>query len=408
MTVVAGRRWRGRIGAVAGILLLAFSMRSAVASLSPVLDHVQRDIALSPWVIGVIGTAPPVSFAVFGLITPALERRFGLQRLALVVLAAATIGLVGRGFAGSAATLLAASVLIFASVGVGNVLLPPLIKRYFPDRIGLMTSLYATVMAISTFVPPLVAVPVADGPGWRMSLAMWAVFSGAGVIPWIGLSLRSRPGPDDAIEAPRRSISGRMARLPLAWALAVCFGTSSVFAYTFFAWLPAILMDISGVSHLQAGALLSLFAGLGLPLGVLVPMIVARSHRAVGALFAIAIAAGVAGLAGLLWAPHTATWLWIALVGLFALIFPLVLVLLNLRSRTHEASVALSGFVQSVGYGTAAVFPLAAGYLHTVTGGWTAELVVLAVVALCAAPAALVASRPHTVEDEWIRRHGVW
>ena len=66
---------------------------------------------------------------------------------------------------------------IFAAVGVGNVLLPPLVKKYFPDRIGLMTTIYSTTMAVASFGPPLVAVPIADAAGWRLSLGLWAVFA---------------------------------------------------------------------------------------------------------------------------------------------------------------------------------------------------------------------------------------
>ncbi|MEE2815777.1 MAG: MFS transporter, partial [Actinomycetota bacterium] len=70
--------WRGRALAVIGILLCAFSLRSAVASLSPVVDLIGDDFEVSPAVLGVIGTLPPACFAVFGILTPMLERRLGL------------------------------------------------------------------------------------------------------------------------------------------------------------------------------------------------------------------------------------------------------------------------------------------------------------------------------------------
>jgi MFS transporter, CP family, cyanate transporter len=400
--------WRGRVAAVAGILLLAFSARVAVASLSPLLDHIDQSFALPSWIVGLIGTAPPVCFALFGILTPSLERRFGLQRLAVVVLIAVTIGLVARGFATSAGLLLAATALIFAAVGMGNVLLPPLVKVYFPDRIGLMTSLYATTMAVSTFLPPLVAVPVADATSWRVSVAMWAAFSVAGLIPWITLLVRSRGSEAVGLEGARQSVAGRIRRLPLSWAMAVAFAASSVFAYTSFTWLPSILVDAAGVSHLEAGALLSLFGAVGLPCSILVPVLVARSRRAAGILFTVAVVSGLAGVAGMLWIPSVATPLWVVLLAIENLLFPLMLALLNLRTRTHEASVALSGFVQSIGYAIASVFPFAVGLLHTTTGGWTAALLVLGAVVIAAIPAGFAVSRPHTVEDEWERRHGAW
>jgi CP family cyanate transporter-like MFS transporter len=153
--------------------------------------------------------------------------------------------------------------------------------------------------------------------------------------------------------------------------------------------------------------LLSLFAAMGLPASLLVPLLVTR-WNATRVLFGVAVVCGLAGIAGLLWAPATLTWLWIALLGTAPLLFPLILVLLNLRSRTHEGAVALSGFVQSVGYAIAALFPIGIGLLHDATDSWSGALVVLAVVVACAIPAGVIAARPRTVEDDWERRHGAW
>ncbi len=400
--------WRGRALALVGIVLVAFSLRSAVASLSPVIDHIQDDFTLPAWVIGLIGTAPPVCFAVFGILTPRFERMLGLERLAIIALAVVGVGLAARGFAPDSVTLLLATTLIFAGVGVGNILLPPLVKKHFPDRIGLMTTVFSTTMAVSTFLPPLVAVPVADAAGWRLSLGMWAIFALLATLPWVVLLVRERAAAtDEDIEDVSPQVFGRMWRLPLAWALMGLFAVSGIVAYVCFAWLPALLVDTAGVTHAQAGALLSLFAAMGLPASLAVPVLVAR-YRAVPLLSGIAIAAGFAGIAGLLWAPSAATWLWVALLGLAPLLFPLTLVLLGLRSRTHEAAVALSGFVQSSGYAVVAVFPVGIGVLHEMTGSWTAPLWVLVLVIAASVPAVIVAARPHTVEEDWEHRHGAW
>jgi CP family cyanate transporter-like MFS transporter len=129
--------WRGRALALIGIVLVAFSLRSAVASLSPVIDHVAADFPVSSVVIGLIGAAPPVCFAVFGLLTPLFERRFGLERVAVVAIALIAAGLLLRSLSGDSTSLLAATAVVFAGVGSGKVLLP-LVKKYFPDRLGLM------------------------------------------------------------------------------------------------------------------------------------------------------------------------------------------------------------------------------------------------------------------------------
>ena len=400
-----------------GIVLFAFSLRSAVASLSPLYDHIAADFDVPAAVIGLIGTAPPVCYAVFGLLTPALERRFGLERLAVVAMVVVAIGLIVRSLAPGAGLLLAGTALIFAAVGVGNILLPPLVKRYFADRVGLMTTVFSTTMALATFLPPLVAVPVADAADWHVSLGLWAVFALVAAVPWIGLAVRhaaaeksraeAAAADEDDIEQPSPRAFGRMWRLPVAWALLVGFAVSSSLAYTAFAWLPTILVDIAGVTPVVAGVLLALFGFMGLPASLAVPLLVTRGN-ATRALFGVAVGTGFAGIAGLLFLPTVVPWLWVALLGLAPLLFPMILVLLGLRTRTHEGAVALSGFVQSGGYAIAAVFPVGIGLLHEATDSWTGPLIVLAVVVAAAIPAGVVAAQPHTVEDDWERRHGAW
>jgi len=428
--------WQGRTLAVLGILLCAFSLRSAVASLSPVIDHISGDFPLPPAVIGLIGTAPPVCFAIFGLLTPLLERRFGLERLAVVALSAVALGLVLRGLSVDSVTLLLTTALIFAGVGTGNILLPPLVKRYFPDRLSVMMTLYTTAMAFSTFLPPLLAVPVADAAGWRVSLGLWGVFALAGIVPWLVLVLKDRAAATGApaapatppltrpadegdevaavstgpiVTAPADSRSfARVVRIPLSWALAVVFGTSSTMAYVAFAWLPSILVDHAGVSASAAGLLLSLFAVIGLPASLLVPVLVVR-FQATRPLYFLGVVGGLVGLLGLLLAPEPGlVWLWVGLYGLVGALFPLSLVLISIRARTPESAVALSGFVQSAGYTLAAVFPVLVGVLHEVTGGWQVPLVVVAAALVASIPAGILAGRRRTIEDEWERRHGRW
>ncbi|WP_448655397.1 MFS transporter [Microbacterium lacticum] len=419
--------WRGRLLAFTGIVLVAFSLRSAVASLSPILAEIEADFAVPSWILGLIGAAPPVCFAVFGIVTPALERRFGLERLAVAAMVVATGAMVARALASDALALLLGTAVLFAAIGVGNVVLPPLIKKYFPDRVGTMTGLYSSLLAVAAFVPPLVAVPVADAAGWRFSLGMWAVFALAAIVPWVAqlvVDARERAagraaaargldgngagdavGADVEIDEPTPRVLGRLRRIPLAWALAVTFAISSASVYACFVWLPVVLVEMAGVSHAAAGALLSLFGAMGLPWSILVPMAVTRWNR-VGVVYVVALVAGVAGVLGMVLAPTAATVLWVVLLGTPQGLFPAVLVMIQRRSRTHEGAVALSSFSQSIGYAIAAIFPLAFAVLQETTGGWQASLVLLGVLFLFAIPAGYVVTHTRTIEEEWEKRTG--
>ncbi len=391
----------GRTLALLGIVLVALNLRTAVAALSPIVDQVSADVELGTLALGILGMLPPLCFAIFGILTPVFARHWGLERMLVLAILAMVGGHVARGFAGDAVVLIAASTLTFAGIGVGNVLLPPLVKKYFPDRIGPLTALYAAIMAVSTFVPPLLAVPVAESAGWRVSLGMWAVLAVLALVPWITLlaNRRADTTPTPVVAEAQPAILGRLWRSSTAWAITVCFTASSINVYSAYAWFPQMLVDTAGVSPAGAGSLVALYAAATVPAAALIPILAGRMRNP-GLLVYLGVAFLVCGDLGLILVPATATWLWVALVGAGGLLFPIALVMINLRSRTHEGAVALSGFVQGVGYVIAALGPLVFGLLHEASGGWVWPMIFLLCVALVPIAAGAIISRPHMVEDQ--------
>jgi CP family cyanate transporter-like MFS transporter len=411
----AAARAGGRAIALLGIILVAVNLRTAVAALSPIFAQISVDVPVDNVGVGLLGTLPPLCFATFGLLAPALKRHLRLETLLIAALCAILIGHLARGLAPGYALLALASVLTFAGMGVANVVLPPIVKKYFPTSIGALTSVYVTIMTLFSLIPPLVAVPVADSLGWRVSVSMWGALAVVAIIPWLALWMRDRRAtasaaraasgsPLDADLLPEVSPTavGRVWRSPLAWSMALLFGATSLNVYAAFAWLPEILIDLAGVSPAQAGALLSLYAGMGIPFSLVVPILASRM-RSVAPLIAFALVCFVAGYGGLLLAPAALPWVWVALAGAAPLTFPLGLVLVGLRSRTPEGTVALSGFTQGVGYALGALGPVLVGVLHELSGGWTLPIVFLLLTLAIIAVTGRVASRPRMLEDDWHR-----
>lgn len=406
LTVAVRSPWRGRILAFVGIVLVALSLRTAVSAISPILGQISHEIPLSALIVSLLGAVPPVAFAVSGLLAPAISRRVGLDRTLLLAIGVMVLGHLGRALAPSAGALLVATVVTLLGVGVANVLLPPIVKRYFPDRLATVSALYITVMSFGSAVPALVAVPVSDAAGWRVSLGVWFVIAATAAIPWIGMLRRERRArlldtpTDTELEPPQPALLGRMPRSLIAWALVGSFGAAAFVSYATFAWLPPILVETAGLSRPAAGSLLALWAIMGIPNGILAPMLAARLKNLVPVLLA-AVILMLGGYGGLLLAPAAAPALWVVLGGLSTLLFPLVLALINLRTRTHEGAVALSGFVQGIAYAIGAAGPIVIGLVHDATRGWGVPLVVMiAVGLLLEAPAVFVLARHRFVEDE--------
>lgn len=386
-----------------GIVLLALNLRTAVAVLSPILSYVSRDIPLGSIGIGLLGMLAPLAFAASGFVAPVVARRLGIEAATVLACAAMVVGPVVRAVSPDYPVLVLGSVIAMAGMGFANILLPPVIKKYFPDRMGLLTGTYVTLMAISASVPPLVAAPLAQSAGWRFTLGIWAVLAVGALVPWLivlahhrGLARQSAA--DGVVPAIPRGLLGRMPRSRIAWAIAVAFAVSALNVYGMFAWLPEILIDTAGASPAQAGALVALFAVVGLPFGLIAPVL--ARVRNVGWVLAAAVACYVVGYLGLLLVPGVAAWVWVVLVGIGPLVFPLCLVLINLRTRTHEGSMALSGFVQGIAYAVGALGTLLIGLLHDVTRGWTVPLLFLGAASLLTLVSAVVLARPRLVEDE--------
>jgi len=200
-------------------------------------------------------------------------------------------------------------------------------------------------------------------------------------------------------EAPDAALEGRLWRSPVAVAIAITFSVSTINAYASFAWLPQIIVDIADVGPGVGGNLLAVYSIAGLPASIVAPMLVARL-RSPAWLIALGVALFVSGYLGLLFAPGSFTVLWVIFAGMGPILFPVCLVLINTRTRTHTGSVALSGFAQAVGYTIGAFGPLLVGVLHDATGGWTVPLVFLLVTSLAGLYGAVVLARPGFVEDQ--------
>ncbi|WP_054716175.1 MFS transporter [Rhodococcus sp. SMB37] len=390
---------RGRLLVFCAIAMSALVLRLAVTSFSPLASQIREDIGFSPTIVGVFGMVPTAMFALFGIATPSLARRWGLERTALVAMLMAGVGMAARAFMDETWSLLALSALALGGMGIGNVVIPPLVKRYFSDRLALVSSVYIVGVQLGTIAPAFAAVPLADAYGWRVSIGIWAVFGFAAAVPWIAILARRRGAAAEEQTGAAPQVHGQVWRSAVGWGMAGMFGMTSLVTYSMFTWIPDILGD-AGASPAFGGAMVGLFSLMGLVGAFGGPTMCARMNNPFPAVLACA-ACMLVGFAGLWVAPMSVPILWIVLLGLGPSTFPMALTLINLRTRTQAGSSALSGFTQGVGYAVACTGPLLFGVLHDATSGWTASFALLTLAVVVLVTGGYQACRPRALEDSW-------
>lgn len=392
---------RDTLLAVVGVVLVAINTRTAVSGLSPIYDIINTDVALGIDARAILGSLPPIAFVIGGLITPRITRAVGLEWNLVVLLSLIAVGHVVRGAANDWYTLVAGSALVLIGSGMGNVSLPPVVKHYFPNAIGAMSSAYMTFVAIGSILPALIAVPLSLGTSWRFALGGWVVVALGGLAIWL---IEIRRGRRSTIVLLPEVPIGRLRvhRSPTAQAIAATLVVSSITGYGMFAWLPDIAKDLSQLNQAEGGFMLALFAGAGLPLAFSIPFF-ASKIRNISVLVFIGAGLTSVGALGLAFAPTVAPYLWAVVFGSGPLLFPLALVLINLRTRSSGASLQVSAFAQFVAYSISAVFVPLMGFSRAVTGSWHLALVAIAAAGLLAVWSGTVLARNRTVESELVR-----
>jgi CP family cyanate transporter-like MFS transporter len=386
-------------GAVLAIVLAALNLRPGVVAVSPLLGEILASEGLSATAGGVLTTLPVLCFGLLAPVAPGLARRVGLERALFGSLVLLCLGFALRLVPG-VATLLLGTLAVGSAIGLGNVLLPALIKRDFADRIGLMTGLYSMALSGGAALAAGLTVPLATATGmeWRATLASWGLLAVVGAGVWAPRALRSPGFAAAGVRPPGAAAADAVRsvwRSPLAWAVTVLMGTQSLSFYAVNAWLPEIFVA-EGRSVAVGGWLLALTNLLGIVGSFVAPVLAGRMRRQRG-IGVVVVALIATGLVGLILAPEAAV-LWVVLLGLGqGGGISLALTLMALRTETAARTSELSGMAQSAGYVLAACGPLGLGVAHDATGSWTLPLTLLVVASLVQGVAAWFAGRDELV-----------
>jgi MFS transporter, CP family, cyanate transporter len=403
----AGAR-RGRLLIGVAIVLTGLNLRTAVTSVGPVLEEIESGLGISSGLAGLVTTMPVLCFAAIGFAGPPLSARFRDSHVLGGALLAMAAGLVLRSVAGGFALFLAGTVVAMVGGALGNVLLPGLVKRYFPGRTGLLIGAYSTALGLGGAAAAVGAQPIADAAdaagaaGWRWALGVWAIPALIAAVVW--LRVPAAPGASRTTHTAVRMRALVHSRTALA--LTGFLGIQALQAYVVIGWSAQYLRD-AGLAAATAGLLLGLNSVVGLPISAVVPSLTVRPWLQRPLLLGF-LTCYAAGWTGLWLIPTAAPWLWMGLLGVGMGSFSMVLTLIGLRARTPETTAALSTVTQGWGYVIAGIGPLLVGVLRGITGGYTGMFVLVLTGVAGLGVTGWISTRQRYVDDEVDRSVPGW
>ncbi|MGG1661698.1 CynX/NimT family MFS transporter [Brevibacillus sp. NRS-1366] len=381
---------------IAGIILITFTMRSPITSVGPLVGSIRTDLGLSNGMSGMLTTVPLLAFALLSPLAPSIGHRLGTERTLLAGLLTVLLGIILRS-SGFIFTLFVGTAFIGAGIAICNVLLPGLVKQRFPQKAGLLTSVYTTTMSMCAAIASGVSIPLEKGAnlGWQGSLAFWAIVVVIAISVWLP-QLRST-GKSIASATQKSTPKKGLWRSALAWQVTLFMGLQSFLFYCTIAWLPAILQQ-HGISQTNSGWLLSLVQAISLPASFLAPVLASRfrDQRLMTVVIGLFSLLGCAGL--LVDGNMFLLIICLVLLGLAqGASISLALTFIVIRTENVREAAELSGMSQSVGYLLAAFGPIFIGFVFDLTHSWSVPLVSLIIVSLLLIFAGLGAGRNQTV-----------
>mgnify|MGYP000052733404 FL=1 len=363
---------------IVAIILAAACLRAPITGVGSLVTTIKESLGIANSAAGMLTTIPLVTFSVLSIFLGKASSRVGAGKLMLVSEILLVLGILTRSFFGTGGLFLG-TMIIGLAIAFGNVLLPGIIKAYFPEKVGIMTSIYTTAMSTMAAISSGISVPIATSYGWQKALVIWSILALLAVISWI---------PNHKCVLANKTYErtkGTIAKDSMAWLITLYMGIQSLLFYCFVAWFPTILVS-KGLDKTTAGLYLSAYLFLGVPGNFVIPILAGRKKSQSGLGVGIGII-NLIGMIGMMFVEQKAALILAVLCCGFCsgATISFALALFGLHTENAKDAAALSGLAQSVGYVLAAIGPTCMGKIYDITGSWNTPIIILIVfvVLLC-------------------------
>jgi CP family cyanate transporter-like MFS transporter len=153
-------------------------LRLTVLAIPPVVPLLHADLHLSETSIGWLSSLPPMLFAIAAVPGALIIARFGMVPALLVALLLTAAGSALRGAVANIVFLYASTIAMGAGVAIAQTAMPPLVRSWFPQRIGLATTVYTNGLLIGEILPVALTIPLTLPlllDSWRLDLVFWSL-----------------------------------------------------------------------------------------------------------------------------------------------------------------------------------------------------------------------------------------
>ena len=363
---------------ILGVIFLSLILRTPITSVGAILGPLKFILDINNTVAGFITTIPLIAFAIFSPMVAKLSNKAGLEKTLLLAVITISIGLALRFYINTYVFFLT-TFIIGVVITVGNVLLPGLVKKYYPEKLGLMTGFYAVVMNVGAAVAAGVSYPILStnigGEKFSTGLAVniWLVIAVINIFVYTAMSKNSSVS---EVKDSHEKVHGYF-KYSKMWTIMLSMGLQSALFYCSVSWFSEIMIS-KGFTPETAGLLLSISQFAQFPSTFIVPILADKLHNKL--IIPVVITIGyLVSLVGILYTSGNFV-IMLTFIIIFALAgggsFSYVMYLFSVKSRNESEAADISGLAQSGGYLLAAVFPPLLGYIRDISD-WNKALYVL-------------------------------
>jgi len=372
--------------------LAGVCLRITALAIPPVIPLLHRDLNLSETEIGWLSSLPPMLFALAAIPGAVLIARFGIVPALVIGLLINAVGSTARAALPNAATLYAATIIMAGGISIMQPSLPPLVRAWFPQRIGFATAIYTNGLLAGETIAVALTIPLVlplVNDSWRLSFVVWSV--PVLVTALLIMACAPRPPANNGIAA-----AGRLWwpdwRRPLIWRLGVILGSVNSMYFVTNAFLPDFLTAAGRPDLISSALTAENFCQL--PASLIMIGVAGRLVKQPWA-YAVAGALSLLSLIGIMTAAD-AVWIvvWAGVLGFVTTaILVLALALPSVLSAPDDVHRTSAGMF-TISYSIAMVLSVAAGWLWDFTHTPIAAFVPVALCALLVIALASTANHP--------------